>query len=363
MHLAWLELIDFRSYRRLRWTPDRSVNVLAGPNAAGKTNLLEAVGYLASLRSFRGVPDRVLVRDGAERAVVRGEVEGQGRTTLIEVEAAAGGRRRAQVNRERLGRASDLLGLVRSAVFLPDDLDLVKRGPAYRRGLLDAAAVQIWPGAHQDQQEYERALRQRNILLKQSGRQTDEVTLQVWDDRLAAAGGRVMARRAAARGALEERAGAFYEELSGGEARVAFDYRSTWGAEEAGDADGWRSALARALAAARPADLDRRMSTAGPHRDDVRLLLDGRDSRVRASQGEQRCAALALRLAVHRAVEDSIGAPPLLLLDDVFSELDPHRSAALARALPPAQTFVTTARSEDAPLAGRTWRLAGGELR
>ena len=362
MHLSWLELIDFRSYDRLRWRPDRAVNVLAGRNAAGKTNLLEAVGYLAALRSFRSVPDRVLVREGADRAVVRGEVEGQGRSTLIEVEAAAG-RRRAQVNRERLGRASDLLGLVRSVVFLPDDLDLVKRGPAHRRGLLDAAAVQIWPGAHRDQQEYERALRQRNILLKQSGRQTDEVTLQVWDDRLAAAGGRVMARRSAARAALEERAAAFYEALSGGEARVAVDYRSTWGAEEAGDAESWRSALARALAAARPADLDRRMSTTGPHRDDVRLLLDGRDSRVRASQGEQRCAALALRLAVHRAVEDSIGAPPLLLLDDVFSELDPHRSAALARALPPAQTFITTARSEDVPLTGRTWRLAGGELR
>lgn len=362
MHLSWLELIDFRSYDRLRWRPDRAVNVLSGRNAAGKTNLLEAVGYLAALRSFRNVADRVLVREGADRAVVRGEVEGPGRSTLIEVEAAAG-RRRAQVNRERLGRASDLLGLVRSVVFLPDDLDLVKRGPAHRRGLLDAAAVQIWPGAHRDQQEYERALRQRNILLKQSGRQTDEVTLQVWDDRLAAAGGRVMARRSAAREALEERAAVFYEELSGGEARVAVDYRSTWGAEQAGDAEGWRSALTRALAAARSADLDRRMSTTGPHRDDVRLLLNGRDSRVRASQGEQRCAALALRLAVHRAVEDSIGAPPLLLLDDVFSELDPHRSAALARALPPAQTFITTARREDVPLTGRTWRLAGGELR
>ena len=362
MHLAWLELIDFRSYRRLRWTPDRSVNVLAGRNGAGKTNLLEAVGYLASLRSFRSVPDRVLVRDGAERAVVRGEVAGRGRTTLIEVEAAAG-RRRAQVNRERLGRASDLLGLVRSAVFLPDDLDLVKRGPAYRRGLLDAAAVQIWPGAHQDQQEYERALRQRNILLKQSGRRTDEVTLQVWDDRLAAAGGKVMARRAAALEALEGRADAFYRELSGGEARVAVDYRSSWGAAPAGDADGWREALVRALAAARPADLDRRMSTAGPHRDDVRLLLDGRDSRVRASRGEQRCVALALRLAVHRAVEDSIGDAPLLLLDDVFSELDRRRSAALARALPSAQTFITTARGGDVPLAGRQWRLAEGGLR
>lgn len=363
MRLSWLELIDFRSFDRLRWTPDPSVNVLVGRNAAGKTNLLEAVGYLAALRSFRNVADRVLVRDGAERAVLRGEVAGEGRSTLIEVEAPAAGRRRAQVNRERLGRVSDLLGLVRSAVFLPDDLDMVKRGPSHRRGLLDAAAVQIWPGAHRDQQDYEKALRQRNMLLKQAGRQADEVTLLVWDERLAEAGGRVMARRTAAVEALEERAGAFYRELSGEDARVVVDYRSTWGAGEAGHADGWRAALAGALGAARAADLDRRLSTVGPHRDDVRLLLDGRDSRIRASQGEQRCLVLALRLAAHQAVAESTGEAPLLLLDDVFSELDPRRSAALARALPAAQTFITSARREDIPLAGRQWQLSGGELR
>ena len=325
MRLSWLEVIDFRSFDRLRWTPDPSVNVLVGRNAAGKTNLLEAVGYLAALRSFRNVPDRVLVKDGAERAVLRGEVAGEGRSTLIEVEAPAAGRRRAQVNRERLGRVSDLLGLVRSAVFLPDDLDMVKRGPGYRRDLLDATAVQIWPGAHRDQQDYEKALRQRNMLLKQSGRQTDEVTLLVWDDRLAEAGGRVMARRTAAIEALEERAGAFYRELSGEGARVVVDYRSTWGAGAAGRMDGWRAALGGALSAARPADLDRRLSTVGPHRDDVRLLLDDRDSRTRASQGEQRCLVLALRLAAHQAVAEITGEAPLLLLDDVFSELDPHR--------------------------------------
>ena len=171
MRLAWIELGEFRSYAALRWEPSPGVNVLVARNAAGKTNLLEAIGYLASLRSFRKVADGVLIRTGAERAVVRGEVVAANGSTLIEVELPSGGRRRAQVNRARLSRLADLLGKVRSVVFLPDDLDLVKRGPAHRRDLLDAIAVQLWPGAYGDQKEYERTLRQRNVLLKQMGAQ------------------------------------------------------------------------------------------------------------------------------------------------------------------------------------------------
>ena len=363
MRLSWLELIDFRSYGELRWEPDQAVNVLVGRNAVGKTNLLEGIGYLASLRSFRKVPDTVLVRTGAQRAVIRGEVVGDNSSTLVEVEVPVAGRRRAQVNRGRLSRLADLLGKVRSVTFLPDDLDLVKRGPAYRRDLLDAVAVQVWPGAHRDQQEYERTLRQRNNLLKQMGRGTDLVSLDVWDDRLAQAGGRLMARRAATIRAIEQHTGAVYRSLSGEDTKVKIDYRSRWGAEAEYDREGWEVALREALQVARSADLDRRLSTVGPHRDDVVIFLDARDSRVRASQGEQRTLTLALRLAAHRALEASIGDTPLLLLDDVFSELDPYRAAALARALPVAQTFVTTARHEDVPLEGRYWRLVDGVLR
>ena len=361
--MLWLELLDFRSYHRLRWEPEPGVNVLVGRNAAGKTNLLESVGYLASLRSFRKVPDAVLVRSGTERAVVRGEVVAEGSSTLIEVEIPAAGRRRAQVNRERLSRLSDLVGKVRSVVFLPDDLDLVKRGPSYRRDLLDAVAVQVWPGAHRDQQEYERIVRQRNMLLRQMGRRTDPVSLDVWDARLAQAGGRVMARRASAIAAIEQQAAAVYRDLSDERTRVRIDYRSVWEAERGQNRNDWELALRDAVAAARSADLDRRLSTVGPHRDDVVLLLDDRDSRVRASQGEQRTLTLALRLAAHRAVEQSNGVPPLLILDDVFSELDARRSAALAASLPSAQTFISTARVEDVPMEGRMWRLSNGALR
>ena len=363
VRLEWIELGDFRSYGGLRWEPSPGVNVLVARNAAGKTNLLEAIGYLSTLRSFRKVPDSVLIRMGAERAVVRGEVVAANSSTLIEVELPSGGRRRAQVNRGRLGRLADLLGKVRSVVFLPDDLDLVKRGPAQRRDLLDTIAVQLWPGAYGDQKEYERALRQRNVLLKQMGRWADPVSLEVWDERLAAAGARMMARRTAAVAAVEPQASAFYQELSGERTRVSVAYRSGWGAEQVGELRGWERALREALEAARPKDLERRVSTVGPHRDDVVLLLDRRDARLRASQGEQRTLTLALRLAAHRAVQETISDEPLLLLDDVFSELDRHRARALAGFLPNAQTFITTAREEDVPVEGRNWRLTGGVWR
>lgn len=360
MGLAWLELREFRSYRSLRWEPDPSVNVLTGGNAVGKTNLLEAVGYLASLRSFRRVPESELVAAGAERCVVRGQLEQGDSESLVEVEIPVAGRRRAQLNRRRLSRSADLLGAVRAVVFLPDDLDFVKRGPAYRRDLLDATAVQIWPGAHRDQQDYERALRQRNALLRQQGRGADPATLDVWDGRLSQAGGKLMDRRQATIAALQEETAAMYQKLSASETAVRLEYRAGWA--EAGDGD-WSDRLAAALARSRTDDMERRASTAGPHRDDLVMRLGERDSRTRASQGEQRTLALAVRLAAHAAVRSKTGCAPLLLLDDVFSELDAQRSAALVGALPEAQTIITTARADEAPVGGRLWSVAEGAVR
>ena len=281
---------------------------------------------------------------------------------MIEVELPVSGRRRAQVNRTRLGRLADLLGTMRCVVFLPDDLDIVKRGPSYRRDLLDSVAVQMWPGAQQDQREYERTLRQRNILLKQMGWRADEVSLDVWDDRLAKAGGRVVARREATIAALAGRATAIYRAVAGETTRLSIDYRPAWAAGRAGTAEAWAEVLRAALQAARPVDMERRVSTVGPHRDEVTLMLDDRDARVRASQGEQRSLILAVRVASHRAIEATTGEPPVLLLDDVFSELDTRRSTALARALPEAQTFITAATAEGIPVEGRRWCLTGGKL-
>ncbi len=362
MRLAWLELAGFRTYEQLRWDPDPGVNVLVGPNAIGKTNVLEAAGYLASLRSFRGVPDAALIQTGAAQAVIRGEIDRGGSEALIEVELPAEGRRRAQVNRQRLGRMADLLGHVRTVAFLPDDLDLVKRGPAYRRDLLDGVAVQIWPGAHADQQEYDKALRQRNSLLRQMGRDVDQVSLAVWDERVSQAGAKVMVRRRATLDAIATTVTEMYRQLANTELEVTIDLRTTWNAEGAEGEDLWRDRLAQALGEARRADMERRVTTVGPHRDDPALLLDDRDARTHASQGEQRTLTLSLRLASHQAIERAVGEPPILLLDDVFSELDLARAGALAEALPAAQTLITTARDEEVPVRGKRWLVGEGTV-
>ena len=362
MHLAWLELQEFRTYESMRWVPNPGVNVLVGPNAVGKTNILEAVAYLAALKSFRGVPDAVLVNTGAPGAVVRGEIGREGSDVLIEIELPVEGRRRAQVNRQRLSKVGDLLGHIRTVAFLPDDLDVVKRGPGYRRDLIDAVAVQIWPGAHRDQQEYDKVLRQRNSLLRQMGRDVDSVTLAVWDERLSEAGARVMARRHAALANITGGTNAMYQQLSSSETIVSIDYRSHWGAERATTAQEWERNLAEALSDARRADMDRRVTTVGPHRDDPVILLDDQDSRTHASQGEQRTVTLALRLSAHQAIAEQIGESPILLLDDVFSELDPLRAAALAEALPDAQTLITTARDDEVPIGGRRWSVEFGRV-
>lgn len=364
MHIAWLELTDFRSYPHLEWQPDPGVNLLIGPNGSGKTNALEAVGYLLTLKSFRGVTDEALVADGAEHGYVRGGVDrGADRgESLIETELARRGTRRTQLDRQRLRRASDLLDVARVVTFLPEDLDIVKRGPARRRDLLDDAAAQLRPSAALDFAEYDRALRQRNAFLKQGA--PDEVTLAVWDERLSQAGGKVMARRAAAMAELAPYIEESYRVISGRPSVLSIDYNSEWGgspemtvgaAEQAG-------VLAAAIADRRRHDIERRVTSVGPHRDDPVLLLDGHDVRIHGSQGEQRTTALALRLAVHRSVTERVGSPPILLLDDVFSELDEGRSERLAAALPEAQTLISSARPEDVPIRGRRWTVGAGAL-
>lgn len=361
MRVDWLSLVDFRSYRSLDWRPDNQVNLLVGPNAAGKTNLLEGVGYLSSLKSFRSAPDGALITEGSNAAVLRAGIASGERERLIEVEVPMTGSKKAQVDKTRLKRTADLLGVLRVIAFLPEDLDFVKRGPAYRRDLLDDLAVQLWPAAYLDQSEYDRSVRQRNAFLK-SG-EHDDMTLSVWDSRMAQAGGRVMARRARVIETLaplfEER----YREISSSVVRARLEYEASWfeGPPRPVSAGEYAGQLAEALERRRRADYERRITTVGPHRDEPSFVLDERDARTLASQGEQRTAALAVKLAAHNAVAEAVSDPPVLLLDDVFSELDPERSKALAGALPEeTQTMITTARPEDVPVSGRVWNVREG---
>jgi len=316
-------------------SPD-GLTLVSGRNGHGKTNLLEAVGWLATLASFRGAPNDALVRAGAELAVVRGLGHREGRELLLEGSIPLVGRVRAQVNRQPLRRARDLLGALRVTVFSPDDLALVKEGPAGRRTYLDDLLVSCHPRWEAVRADVDRVLRQRATLLKQAGgRLTPEValTLDVWDAQLATHGTALGDARAGLAAGLEPQVAAAYASLAGAPVAVSLSYLAPWRA----------AGLGAALAAARADDVKRGVSTVGPHRDDLVLHISGLPARTHASQGEQRTLALALRLGGHAVVQAAVGEPPVLLLDDVFSELDDQRAAALVAHLPAGQALVTTA--------------------
>ena len=364
MRLDRLWLTDFRSYHSAELAPaPEGLTVVVGANGQGKTNLLEAVAWLATLSSFRGAPNDALVRVGAERAVVRAEGEREGRHLLVEAEVPArGGRVRVQVNRQPLVRARDLLGSLRVSVFSPDDLALVKEGPDGRRRLLDDALASVGAryGALQD--DLARVLKQRGALLKGAqaspGSRLDpsaELTLDVFDARLASVGAALASARRNLVVRLAPVVVAAYDRLAGRASEVGLAYETAWGDDEAD--------LAAALGAARGDDVRRGVSTVGPHRDELGLWVGGLPARTHASQGEQRTLALALRLAVHQVVGEVAGSSPILLLDDVFSELDPSRTEALVASLPAGQALLTTA--GDVPpgiVAAATVRVEGGRL-
>ncbi len=364
MQLTWLEVRDFRCYPELTFSPEPGVNVLVGANGSGKTSVLEAIAYLSALRSFRGVGDAALVRAGTATAVVRGEFRHEA-SHLVEVELPLEGRRRVLVNGKRPARYGSVAASVPVVAFLPDDLDLVKRGPALRRGYLDGVAAQRWPAAAGEQQDYERALRQRNALLREHGRDVDPGSLDVWDAEVATHGATVLRRRLELLGELGPRLAGAYREIAAGTEELAWTYEAAGleALEGLPGAPALAERLQAALAARRRADMDRRVTTVGPHRADPGFLVGHRDARTRASQGEQRSVALAMRLAAYDVLEAAGGVKPILVLDDVFSELDDKRAAGLTARLPGGQVFVTTARAEDVSVGGRVWEVRDGSVR
>ena len=339
MLLRRLWLTDFRSYQHAEVAFAPGLTAVLGANGQGKTNLLEAIGYLATLGSFRGAPTDALIRAGASTAVVRAAGEREERELLVEAELVAGGRNRVQVNRQRLARGRDLLGALRVTVFSPDDLTLVKGGPSERRRYVDDLLVALHPRYDALQSDVDRVLRQRNALLKQcaGGTRFDaaaRTTLEVWDAKLAEAGEALARARHDLISRLEPVLAASYASVaSEPAARVRTTYDAPW----------LTDGLGAALAAVRDDELRRGVTLVGPHRDDIVIELGGLPARTHASQGEQRSLALALRLAGHQVVTDDTGTPPILLLDDVFSELDHDRSDALLAHLPDGQTVLSSA--------------------
>ncbi|GMQ85486.1 MAG: DNA replication/repair protein RecF [Acidimicrobiia bacterium] len=362
MELDWLELIGYRCYPNLRFEPAPGVNVLVGNNGTGKTSVLEAIAYLGLLHSFRGTPDESIVSTEAASAVLRGGFSVPSGTVRVEVELPKNGRRTILLNGKRPKRNRDVLAQVPVVAFQPDDLDVVKRGPSLRRGYLDDLAAQLRPQAAADQQEHQRALRQRNALLRQEGRSADRESLDAWDARVTAAGASVFVDRLRVLEALEIHLGEAYR-LVGASGSLTWSYLSNWGAAPGDDLATAEAKLSDAMTKRRQRDLDQRTTTAGPHRDDPTLVVDGRPARAMASQGEQRTIAVSLRVGAYRLLAQERPTLPILLLDDVFSELDPLRARGVLDLLGDGQVFVTTARDDDVPLDGTRWMVEGGALR
>jgi DNA replication and repair protein RecF len=336
--VRYLELADFRIFRAVQIDLEpEGTTVITGSNGTGKTSVLEALAYLGTRRSFRRAPPEAMVRTGAESAIVRAELEAPDSPTLVEAQILPAGRSRTRVNRKAVNGRRELGAAAPCTIFSPEDLVIVSGGPKGRRDVLDDALAVLDAEGARAADETERVLRQRAALLRQSGgRAGTEVTatLDVWDQRLADAGKVLVAARERLVTDLDPLVATAYSHLAGVGDTVLTVQRYI---------RSWEGDLLDALGASRTSDLRRGVNTVGPHRDDLLLEIEGREARTHASQGEQRCMALALRLGVHQLIRTRTALVPTLLLDDVFSELDPARSRALVAELPGGQSILTTA--------------------
>ncbi|MFG2138717.1 DNA replication/repair protein RecF [Streptomyces sp. NPDC048650] len=371
MHVTHLSLADFRSYARVEVPLDPGVTAFVGPNGQGKTNLVEAVGYLASLGSHRVSSDAPLVRMGAERAIIRAAVVQGERQQLVELELNPGKANRARINRSSQVKPRDVLGIVRTVLFAPEDLALVKGDPGERRRFLDELITARSPRMAGVRSDYDRVLKQRNTLLKTAalarrhgGRQMDLSTLDVWDQHLARAGAELLAQRLDLIGALQPLADKAYEQLAPGGGPLALEYRGSAGEAMAAAAgrEELYGVLLSALGEARKGEIERGVTLVGPHRDDLVLKLGQLPAKGYASHGESWSYALALRLASYDLLRAE-GNEPVLVLDDVFAELDARRRERLAELVAPGeQVLVTAAVDDDVPgvLAGARYAVSDG---
>ncbi|ANN21460.1 DNA replication/repair protein RecF [Amycolatopsis orientalis] len=381
MYLRHLQVTDFRSWPQADLALEPGPTVLVGQNGRGKTNLLEAIGYIATLGSHRVATDAPLVRHGCERALIRVAVVNEDRELTVELEITPGKANRARINRGAVGKPRDVLGILRTVLFSPEDLALVRGDPGERRRFMDELLVLRAPRYAGVRADYEKVLKQRNALLKTAGkRRTGREdpyalsTLDVWDDHLAVAGAALLAARLNLIADLAPYAAAAYMGVAPDSRPAKIAYRSSLGEampEGYGVPDGARAdeavlkeVLVEALGRSRNLELERGVSMVGPHRDELDLVLGEAPAKGYASHGESWSFALALRLGSYELLRGEAGEP-VLLLDDVFAELDRRRRARLAEVAAGAeQVLVTAAVDEDVPaeLAGHRFLVADGEI-
>ena len=397
MHVRHLSLVDFRSYAAAELPLEPGVTTLIGLNGQGKTNLVEAIGYLASLSSHRVATDAPLVRFGAAQAVIRGAVVRDGRESMVELEITPGRANRARLNRSPLTRPRDVLGALRTVLFAPEDLALVKGDPNERRRFLDELLVARQPRWSAVRADYDRILKQRGALLKSAApvlrrggrrggrpasaegvdvvaeRESALHTLDVWDSHLAQVGSQLLYARLRLLRDLGPYLGKAYEEVSAGQSDARVAYRSSLreqtaariAAGEVPDVAELHQEVLASLAEVRTAEVERGVCLVGPHRDDVVLSLGELPAKGYASHGESWSFALGLKLAAFQLLRHDLGDDPVLVLDDVFAELDTGRRERLAAMVADCeQVLITAAVPADVPdtLMGRTYTVTLGSV-
>jgi len=376
MHVTQLHLVDYRSYAEIEVPLQPGVCVFVGSNGQGKTNLVEAVEYLATLSSHRVAADAPLVRAGAERATVRARVQAgidDSRSLLLELDIVPGRANKAKLNRAPLKRARDLLGALVVVLFSPEDLSIVKGDPSERRRFLDDLLVARWPRFAGIRADYDRVLKQRNALLKSLSGRTGRVagadvaaTLDTWDEHLSALGAELVVARIATLTDLAEHVADAYRSIApiNNEAGATYVSGSPLVAQPPLGRDAIAEVLRGRMTERRGEEIARGVSLVGPHRDDIALRIGELPAKGYASHGESWSLACALRLAAFRLLR-SDGIEPVLILDDVFAELDHTRRQRLALEIANAeQVLITAAVADDVPpeLGGRRFRVDSGTV-
>ncbi len=385
MYVRHLTLKDFRSYPSAELSLTPGVTTFVGLNGQGKTNLVEAVGYLATLGSHRVATDQPLVRFGAAQAIVRGAIMRDDRETMVELEITPGRANRARLGRAPVSRPRDVLGTVRTVLFAPEDLSLVKGDPSERRRFLDDLLVQRQPRWSGVRSDYDKILKQRNALLKSAApvlrkgsrrggppprpprdgdppadeaREAALHTLDVWNDHLATVGSQLLYARLRLLRDLVPDLADCYDAVSNASSNARATYRSSLHEELAAritdgavpEVDELRTGLLETLEQVRPSEIERGISLVGPHRDDLVLSLGDLPAKGYASHGESWSFALGLKLAAYRLLRRDLGDDPVLVLDDVFAELDSGRRERLAALVAGCeQVLITAAVGADVP--------------
>lgn len=360
MKVDRLRLAQYRSYTALDMRPGDGINAIIGGNAEGKTNCVEAVFLCALGRSHRTGKDGELIMHGCAGGYVGAEISNDTGAHRIELKLREGERKRIMIDGRPAARSGELMGLLNVVMFAPEDLAIVKDGPAERRRFMDMELSQARPGYYYSLQRYGAALKQRNALLKEPERLSPDM-LDTWDEQLASLAEGIMAERQALIASLSVIAGELHGSISSGRERLEVSY------EPSVEQGCGREGVLTALKSSRSEDIRRGFTTAGPHRDDIGIALDGLDLRSYGSQGQKRTAALSIKLSELAFIRSLRGEPPVLILDDVLSELDGSRQQLLMESVQGCQCFLTSTSLEGLRRAGlgdmKVFRCEGGELK